>query len=125
MSEEKNLEIVKKLMQKYEECSVDPPPLDELEDGVNWFIYGGYDDPLTGKFKGIKAVQELFIKFNELVEPQQHDAREYIAKDDKVVVYGDERVRFKRSNRTLDSHFVYVFTLQNSKITEFQGMYGY
>ena len=49
--------------------------------------------------------------------------REFIAKGDKVIVFGNYRARINANGRRFETDFVHVFTLRDGEKTNFRDSY--
>ncbi len=125
MTEQDNMAIVRAIVEDYTAQAIKQAPLQYLAKNIEWTLSGSIDDPLTGKYSGIQQVEHLFATFGDLVKVEEYEPKEYIAQGDKVVVSGNEAIRFKISNRIVKCTFVYILTIRDGKIVKWQTVYGY
>lgn len=125
MTEENNLKIIQSIIEEYKKGHPQAPPEEYLAEDAEWILSGSIDDPMIGRYRGRKQIEQMFAKFNETIEGERHSPKEYIAQGDKVVVCGDEKIRFKYTGRSVECNFIYVYTLRDGKIVQFRAMYGY
>ncbi len=76
------------------------------------------DIPFGGRYHGHEQVAQFFATIRETVKAEQFEPQEFIAKGDKVVVLGHERIRVKSNGRTCETDWVHVFTLRNGKVVK-------
>ncbi len=116
MNEQENARVVE---QFYTASRGDIPTiLNMLAEDIDLLIPGQVDIPFAGRYRGREQVAQFFATIGETVEAEQFEPQEFIAKGDKVVVLGHERIRVKSNGRTCDIDWVQVFTLRNDKVVK-------
>jgi ketosteroid isomerase-like protein len=95
--------------------------LKSIADNVVWIgVYGtGSHVPTSGERRGKAAVGEFFNQVAANVKFSRFETKEFIASGDKVVCLGSY-TGMTPNNKSFDSDFAMVFTLQNGKVTHFQ-----
>ena len=72
-----------------------------LTEDVEWWVAGPPEIPYAGTFRGHAEVAQFFATFDEAIDYESWEAREFIAEGNTVVVVGEERWRAKRPARRL------------------------
>src|SRR4051794_4673828 len=95
--------------------------LDNLSDDVVWEgVYGaGAHVPTSGTRRGKAAVAEFFKQVAANVNFSQFEPKQFVATGDKVVALG-HYVATTPADKSFDSEFAMVFSLQNGKVTHFR-----
>ena len=119
MSEQHNLEVVRKAYEAFGRGDIDGL-LAQLDPNVEWRSPGPEDLPTAGQRRGHAAVQEFFQTLAGLVDIQRFEPRQFIAHDDTVVVIGDDTARVKATGTVLESRFAHVFTVRDGKVVSFE-----
>lgn len=123
MSEQGNLRVVQSAFEKLGAKDIDGFMATLAED-VEWDTPGPKEVlPFAGLHRGREAVAAWFGKMNELEEVQQFEPRDFLVKDDKVVVLGHSRVRVRKTNRIVEDHWFHVYTIRDGKISHFREAY--
>ena len=91
-----------------------------LSENVEWWVAGPPEIPYAGTFRGHDDVAHFFAMFNDSIDYESWEAREFIAERETVVVVGDERWRAKSSGYLVDNPWVLVITVREGKITRFR-----
>ncbi len=127
MSEQDNLKLVQSIMEDYVKGNVQPPSEELLAEDAEWILSGSIDDPVAGRYHGRENIKQAFAMHNQIVEAEADwcTVKDYIVQGDKVVAYGNEKIRLKPSNRVVECSFVYVITVREGKIVQWHSMYGY
>ncbi|MDQ6931775.1 MAG: nuclear transport factor 2 family protein [Candidatus Eremiobacteraeota bacterium] len=119
MSEQENLKVVQEAYDAFKRGDI-PTVLSKMTDDVQWAIPGPPGIAVAGQRHGAHQVAEFFKTLGEEQEPQEFAPREFIPKNDKVIVLGHFRWLVKRTGRILESDWVHVFTLRDGKVASFQ-----
>lgn len=99
---QRNIEMARKGYQAFNEMKIDEA-MDTIDDDIVW--HAGGDSPLSGEFKGKKAVLDLFMKYGQLTEgTSEFDIHDILASDEHTVVIGTATAT--RHGRTHSSRFV-------------------
>jgi len=123
MGEQQNLQVVQAAFEKLGAMDMDGFK-DMLAEDVEWETPGPRDVlPFAGTHHGREAVVAWFEKMNEVEEVQKFEPRDFLAKDDKVVVLGESRVKVRATERVIDDHWFHVYTVRDGHITHFREAY--
>src|SRR5689334_22218690 len=118
-SGQENVALVKELYAAFVKGDV-PTILNLLAEDVDWLTPGPSEMPFSGQRFGRQQVAEFFKVCAETVsvEDQRPEIEEIIAQNDKVVVVGHERGRFKANGQPYEGFWIHVFTIQDHKIVK-------
>ena len=94
--------------------------LDRLSEDVEWRIAGPAELPFAGLHRGRDAVARFFRDFAQLAEFETFEPREYLAKGDKVIVFGYERQRIRETGRVVETDWAMVFVVRDGRIARFR-----
>ncbi len=90
MNEQENVQVVE---QFYTASRSDIPTiLNLLSEDIDLLIPEQADIPFADRYQGREQVAQFFATIRETVEAEQFEPQEFIAKGDKVVVLGHERI---------------------------------
>lgn len=118
MSEQQNLQAVQGIFEAFGRGDV-PALLNFVAEDVRWTIPGPDNVPYFGERQAHAGVTDFFIKIGSSVEFERFEPREFIARDERVVVLGSERGRVKQTGKTFDNDWSMVFTLRDGKVNDF------
>lgn len=118
MSTQESLEVVKTVLGALQRGDV-PAVLAALADDVEWFIPGPPDKiPFSGLRRGREQVVGFFVVLDATLEFLRFEAREYIAHEDRVVAWGQNRDRMKSTERVIENDWACIFTVRDGKIAK-------
>ena len=101
---QRNVEMTRKGYTAFNEMHIDEA-METIADDIVWHVGG--DNPLSGEYKGKKAVLDFFVKFGQLTEgTSEFDIHDVIASEEHTVVLGTATAT--RHGRTRTSRFVDV-----------------
>ncbi|HYP54542.1 MAG TPA: nuclear transport factor 2 family protein [Pyrinomonadaceae bacterium] len=86
---------------------------------IQWIIPGPGDVPYFGARVGHDGVRDFFQRFGESVELDEFQPREFIVKDNRVVVTGREFGRVRANGRTFQNLWAMLFTVRDGKVSLF------
>jgi ketosteroid isomerase-like protein len=93
---------------------------DHLADDVVFEVTIPDGTPISGQFRGKRAVVEHFKNLGNIAEFRQERPLEYFGRGDRVVVLGTESFVVKRNGVTIrGSHYADVVDLREGLITRF------
>ena len=118
MSETTNTEIVQNAYGKFGSGDI-PGLLSLLTDDIDWETPHVENAPFTGNRLGLKEVAEFFQLLNESEDFAYFEPTEFIAQGDKVVVLGRSKATVKSTDRSYETDWVHIFTVNDGKITHF------
>lgn len=102
--EQRNVEMARKGYTAFNEAQLDDA-METIDDDIVW--HQGGENPISGEYKGKKAVLELFMKFGQLTEgTYEADIHDILASEGHTVVIGTSTIT--RKGRTHTSRFVDV-----------------
>ena len=118
-----NVEIVKQFQKVFQSGNLNA--LKELvAEDVVWEVSGTEDYPFAGRYHGFERLIQLFKLFSEVVADfEEYELEEYLPHDDKVIVFGRERIRWFGGN-IFETRLIQVFTLHERKIIKFREARG-
>jgi uncharacterized protein len=117
---EANLQIVQRGYQAFGENDIEGM-LEQMDVNIHWEVRMLPGIPLHGVYKGHAGVRDFKARLANEVEVIEFVPQNFIEGDDKVVVIGYERSIVKANGKEVLNKWVHVFTVQNGKVTEFQG----
>ena len=118
MSEATNIDIIKDAYEKFGSGDVEGL-LSLLTDDIDWSTPHVENAPFTGNRLGLKEVAEFFKLLNESEDFSYFEPTEFIAQGVKVVVLGRSKARVKSTDRSYETDWVHIFTVNDGKITHF------
>lgn len=118
MSEQENLRAVQGLFEAFGRGDMHAL-LNFVAEDVRWTIPGPANVPYFGERNAHAGVSDFFSNIGSSVEFERFEPREFIARDERVVVLGSERGRVKQTGKTFDNDWAMVFTLRDGKVSDF------
>ena len=118
MSEQENVELVKKVYADFNEGNI-AAVLDAFAEDADWAVPSIEGAPHTGPRKGRAQIGEYFEALAGAEEILEFTQDDFIAQRNKVVVTGRYKVRIKATDRTVDSTYVHIFTISDRKLQQF------
>jgi len=119
MSEQQNLDVVRKGYDAFGRGDI-PGLLSLLDPQVSWVTPGPADLPTAGIRRGHQAVQEFFQAVSSLGDILRFEPKDFIAQGERVVVLGEETMRVKATDKSVEYRWAHVFTLRNGKVEAFE-----
>ena len=119
MSEQENLEIVRRGYEAFGRGDMETL-LSFFDEDIVWSSPGPSDLPTAGIRRGRQEVVNFFHDLNELYDIQRFEPKTFVAKDDLVVVLGEDTHRIKATGKILDAEWAHVFTVRDGKIVSFR-----
>lgn len=119
MSEQANQQIVQGIFEAFGKGDM-PGLLRSLANDIEWIVSGPSIVPHFGERQGHDGVTDFFVKLGSTVEFEEFAPQEFIAKDDQVIVLGQERGRVKETGKSFDNSWAMVFTLRDGYVTRFR-----
>jgi ketosteroid isomerase-like protein len=124
------LNIVKQAYEAYGHGDV-PAVLDLIAERTDWKFVGPASLPYAGLRANRKEVADFFEALARVDETVVFEPREFIEAGEHVTVLGWTKVTARDTQKTFDTEWVQVFTVEGSKITRWRGFantaarYGY
>ena len=122
MNEQENVKAVERIYAAFGQGDI-PTILNMLAENIDWLFPGPADIPFAGRYRSREQVAQFFKIVGETIEVEQFEPQKFIAKGDKVVVFGHERMRVKSNGRLCETDWVHVFTLRNGKVVKIHEYY--
>jgi uncharacterized protein len=120
MNEQKNIELTQQIFTAFGEGNI-KFLLNLLAEDVEWQVAGSPEHtPLSGEYHGVEQVAHIFKTVSEFLQLQQFQPQEFVAQDDRVVVFGHAAGRILSTNRPVEYDWVHLYTFNNGKISKFR-----
>ncbi len=118
-----NVEIVQQLYASFGRGDI-PAVLNRLADDVDWCQSGPESIfPFAGTRHGKNQMMTYFQALGQSLNIHVFEPREFIAHDDKIIVFGYEKGEAKLTGLKYEFDWVHVFTLRNGKVTQYRDYY--
>ncbi len=118
MNEDANTETIRICYEKFARGDI-AGLLEHLSEDVDFTVPEIENAPHGGIWHGREAVKEFFEVLNHAEEITDFEAREFIARGDRVVVLGRSTSTVKATGRHYSTQWVHVHTLKNNLIISF------
>src|SRR5688572_20380423 len=115
MQDQQNLDVVNQIYAAFGRGDM-PALVALLDPHVTWVTPGPADLPTAGSRRGPDQVLDFFRTLMGMMEIIRFTPTDLLAKDDTVVVLGEEEGRMKATGRTLLNRWVHVFRLRDGKV---------
>ena len=112
----KNVERMRLLFQEMERTGSPQPLLDLLAEDAVYKLSLPEGTPLSGEFRGKRAIVDYFDRLDEVLEVQEVTPRGFVGQGDQVIVLGDERFLVKKTGRLCSSEFAFVLDFRDGLI---------
>ena len=110
------IEIIQTIYQRFGQGDISGV-LELLDPQVDWIWYGPKDIPWAGEHKGRSAMMNFFGAIGANVTVEAYEPREFLEGDNGIVtVLGWQRVRVNETNKTWETHWAHIWTVQNGLI---------
>jgi uncharacterized protein len=119
MEENKNILLVKKIYDYFEEGNV-KAVIDMLSDDILWIVplIKGY--PPSGTHKGKDEVNKFFLSLGQYVDTLSFEPKVFAADTDTVFVQGSYKFKVKKNGNIISSDWVEVFVFENGLIKNYE-----
>ena len=124
------LKVVTQAYEAYRRRDV-PALLDLVAEKTDWKFIGPPSLPYAGLRADPKQVADFFESLSNADQTDAFEPREFIEAGEHVIVLGWTKVTARDTQKSFDTEWVQVFTVQDSKITRWRGFantaarYGY
>jgi ketosteroid isomerase-like protein len=124
------LDVVKQAYEAYGRGDL-PALLDLIAEKTDWKFIGSASLPYAGLRTDRKEVADFFTALAHADQTDVFEPREFIDAGEHVTVLGWTKVTARDTQKTFDSEWVQVITVQDGKITRWRGFantaarYGY
>src|SRR5918911_3147838 len=120
MSEQENLRIVQEGYAAFSRGDI-AAALSTYADDIDWAMPGSPDViPYAGRRRGREQVAQFYATFPQTEEVEQMDLQDFIARGDKVLVFGHYKGRVKSTGRSYAKDFIHLVTLRGGKVVKFR-----
>jgi uncharacterized protein len=119
VSEQQNLEVIRRGYEAFGRGDIGTL-LSLCSEDIEWISPGPPEIPTAGRRRGRQEVAEYFRLLTELYDFQRFEPLHFLADGDRVVVIGEDDVRFKATDGPIFAPWVHVFVIKNGKIARFQ-----
>jgi ketosteroid isomerase-like protein len=93
--------------------------LSSLAPNVEWRVPRMSGVPFSGAWRGHEQVSRLFSRMAEAQDVIELEAKEFIARADKVVALGHFAWRVKSTGRNFYAEWAHIWTVRGAKVTRF------
>lgn len=118
MNEDSNTLIIRTCYEKFAAGDISGM-VEHFSEDVEFFAPEVENSPYGGIWHGTAAVEAFLKLLKETEDITDFEAREYIAKDDRVIVLGRWTSTVRATGRHYSTEWVHIHTLKNGKITTF------
>jgi uncharacterized protein len=88
---------------------------------VRWEMVGRSADYVRfGARTGVAGVQDFFRILADNEDFTQFQPTEFYSEGDKVFVLGRLALKFKKTDRTVNTDWIHIFTIRDGKVVEFK-----
>ena len=123
MNKQETVQIIQDLYTAFGRGDM-PAILGLLAEDVDWHFVGNPADvPFAGCRKGHQEMIEFFTIVAQNCDVYEFGPHEVMSFDDKVISVGHERVGVKSTDKSFESDWIHLFTVQNGKIVRLQEFY--
>ena len=91
-----------------------------LADDIEWLGPDSECIPFAGEYRGRDQVAQYFAKLEQAQDVIQFTPLDFIAEDDKVVVFGTSSWTVKANGQRYDNPWVHFFTIRDGKVAGFR-----
>lgn len=120
MNEQENLRIVKEGYAAFGRGDV-AAAISNYADDIDWAMPGSPNIiPYAGKRRGVEQVAQFYSTFAQTEDVEQMELQDFVAQDDKVLVFGHYKGRVKSTGRSYTKDFVHAVTLSAGKVVKFR-----
>jgi ketosteroid isomerase-like protein len=114
--EKKNVERMRQIYEEMARTGSPQPLLDQLADDAVYKLSLPPGVPLSGEFRGKRAIVDLFDELNELLEVLEVNTWDFVGKGSQVIVLGDERFIVRKTGKVCHSEFAFILDFRDGKI---------
>jgi uncharacterized protein len=76
--------------------------------------------PWAGSFRGLDGAKKFFAAVEAEADIESFEPQMFTAQEDRVVVFGFEKLRSKHTGRSYESYWAHSYTLAGGKIIKFR-----
>ncbi|HEX5708245.1 MAG TPA: nuclear transport factor 2 family protein [Pyrinomonadaceae bacterium] len=120
MSEQENVRLVEAAYAAFQRGDI-PGVLANFTEDADWETPGTPEAiPHAGRKRGHEEMKQFFSTLAATENITHFEPREFIAKDDKVVVLGNYKGTVRGTGRNYDIDWLHVFTARDGKLSGFR-----
>jgi ketosteroid isomerase-like protein len=114
--EKKNVERTRQLFEEMARIGSPQPLLELLAEDAVYKLSLPPGTPLSGEFRGRRAIADYFSLVDELLEVQEVHTWDFVGNGKQVIVLGEERFVVRKSGKTCHSEFAFVLDFREGEI---------
>ncbi len=117
MSEEKkNVERMRQIYEEMARTGSPQPLLELLADDAVYKLSLPPGVPLSGEFRGKRAIADYFDEVGELLEVLEVNTWDFVGNGNQVIILGDERFVVRKTGKVCHSEFAFVVEFRDGMI---------
>jgi ketosteroid isomerase-like protein len=121
--EQENEQIVQSLYKAYLSHDI-RTVIDACAEDSEWLALGPPGElPYAGVYRGHREIEKYIAILDDVEESNHLVAQEFIARGDKVIVFGEYIARVNSTGVQFKTDFAHVFTIGNGRVTQFRYLY--
>ena len=117
MNEQQNIATIQKMYEAFGKGDVQTI-VDQLDPNVKWNSHFDKAVPWAGDYTG--RVPDFFTAIYNSVDVQEFDPQEFIAQGDTVVSVGDFKATSKKTGKSSDSKWAFIWKFKNGKVVSYE-----
>ncbi len=114
--EKKNVERTRQLFEEMARTGSPQPLLDLLAEDAVYKLSLPQGTPLSGEFRGRRAIADYFSLVDELLEVQEVHTWDFVGNGKQVIVLGEERFVVRKTGKQCHSEFAFVLDFRDGQI---------
>jgi hypothetical protein len=114
--EKKNVERMRQIYEEMERTGSPQSLLDQLADDAVYKLSLPPGVPLSGEFRGKRAIVDYFDELNEVLEVLEVTTWDFVGNGSQVIVLGEERFVVRKTGKVCHSEFAFVLDFHEGKI---------
>ena len=120
---QENEQVVRSLYQAYLSHDI-AKVIDNCAEDGEWLAMGPPGAlPYAGSYRGHSEVEKYIAILDDVEESNHLVAQEFIARGDKVIVFGEYIARVNSTGVQFKTDFAHVFTIRDGQVTKFRYLY--
>lgn len=114
--EKKNVERMRQVFEDMARTGSPQPLLDQLAEDAVYKLTVPPGTPLSGEFRGKRAISDYFSLVDEVLEVQEVRTWDFVGNGQQVIVLGDERFVVRKTGKVCQSEFAFVVDFRDGEI---------
>jgi ketosteroid isomerase-like protein len=114
--EKKNVERMRQVFEEMARTGSPQPLLDQLAEDAVYKLTVPPGTPLSGEFRGKRAITDYFGLVDEVLEVQEVRTWDFVGNGKQVIVLGDERFVVRKTGKVCQSEFAFVVDFREGEI---------